>query len=136
MKRIECLADSLAKMYGALDPLSEAYKLRNPGMLKAFSPKHSRSEKGYRIFGSFIAGYENLALDLKIKCSGKSRAKLTPKSQLVDLLHIYGQPTSALKSVVRFLRHALDDETIPEAVEIGWFCQDLPPEDRYAVRPD
>jgi len=133
MRRVEALADAFAKIYGCLDPLSECYKIRNPLMLKAFSPRHTRNDKGYRIFGSFIAGYENGVLDLKIKCSGKSRAKLTPKSPLLDLIHTYGQSTSTLPYLVRFLRHALDDETIPEGVEIGWFCQDLPAEDRYFV---
>ena len=136
MRRVEALADALARMYGALDPLSDSYKLRNPMMLKAFSPAHRRNEKGYRQFEHFVAGYENGVLDLKIKCSGRSRAKIGPESTLEDLLHVYGQPSSALKSVVRFLRHALDDDAIPESVQLKFFIEDLPPEDRYAVRPD
>ena len=124
MKRLEALADAFAKLNGALDPLSEAYKLRNPGMLRAFNPKHERDVKGNRRFRHFIAGYENLLLDLRIKCSGNSRARLVPDSPLVDLVHTYGQPTAALKPLVRFLRHALNDDNIPEAVQLKFFMED------------
>lgn len=124
VRRLEALADALAKMYGALDPESEAYQLRNPGMLKAFNPKHARNEKGYRIFSSFVAGYDNLILDLKIKISGKSRSHLTVDSQVLDLLHIYGNPTSSLKYIVNFLRHALKDDSIPNDVKLGFFIED------------
>jgi hypothetical protein len=129
------------KMYGAGDPLSEAYQLRNPLLLRAFNPKHFRDDKGRRIFKTFIAGYENGLLDLKIKCSGQSRAKLTVDSPLVDLLHVYGQPTTALKSLVRFIRHALQDENIPENVKLGWFLEIGEPEvkeianEHHAARP-
>ena len=133
MRRIEALCDAFWKIQGGLDPLSDAYKLRNPLMLRAFNPKHPRDEKGNRVFEHLLAGYENGILDLKIKCSGRSRMKLTPESPLVDLVHVLGQPTAALKHVVRFLRHALNDDTIPENVSLGWFMEDLPEGDPYGV---
>jgi hypothetical protein len=123
VKRLEALADAFMKMYGAGDPTSEAYQLRNPLLLRAFNPKHDRDPKGRRIFKTFVAGYENSLLDLRIKCSGKSRAHLTPESPLVDLLHLYGNPTTALKSLIRFLRHALSDDTIREDIQLGWFLE-------------
>jgi len=124
MRRIEALADAFARMYGALDPQSEAYHLRNPLLLRAFNPKHPRDEKGRRVFNSFVAGYENALLDLRIKCSGKSRAKLTSESPLVDLITTYGQPTSALRYIINFLRHALKDDTIPSDVRLGFFLEE------------
>jgi hypothetical protein len=124
MKRIEALADAFAHMYGALDGMSDAYHLRNPIMLKAFAPKHARDEKGRRVFNSFVAGYENALLDLKIKCSGKSRARLTPESPLVDLVTTYGNNVSCLRTIVKFLRHALQDDDIRESVKLGWFLED------------
>ena len=123
MKRIEALADSFSKMNGALDPLQDAYQLRNPGLLRAFSPKHARDDKGRRIFSSLVAGYENLLLDLRIKCSGQSRAKLTPDSPLVDLITTYGNSTRALDYIVNFLRHALKDNNIPKSIKLGWFLE-------------
>lgn len=124
MKRIEALADAISSMNGALDPLSEAYRLRNPGLLKAFAPKHARSESGKRVFTSLVAGYENLLLDLRIKCSGQSRARLTPESPLVDLLTTYANPASSVRFVANFLRHALNDRDIPQSVSLGWFMVD------------
>ena len=123
VKRIEALADSLAKLNGALDPMSEAYHSRNPGMLLAFSPKHARNSNGRRVFTSYAGGYENLLLDLAIKAKGQSRAKLGPDSPLVDLLHTYGHSTSTLRYIVKFLRHALQDENLPQTINLGWFLE-------------
>lgn len=123
-RRLEALALAFCKMNGGMDPQSELFAIRNPGGLLAFNPKHERDEKGRRVFKHFIAGAENLLLDLKIKCSGKSRSKLTPESPLVDLIHIYGNPTQSLKYIVNFLRHALKDDSIPLSIHLGWFLED------------
>lgn len=123
MKRIEALADAIAAMNGALNPLSEAYRTRNPGLLKAFAPKHQRNEKGHRVFTSLVAGYENLLLDIRIKGSGQSRAKLGPESPVVDLLTTYGNPAASARYVVNFLRHALEDDSIPLGINLGWFLE-------------
>ena len=121
IKRIEALADAFAKLNGALNPMFPAYHLRNPGMLRAFNPKHPRDEHGNRIFKTYVAGYENLTLDLSIKCSGQSRAKLGPESPLVDLLTTYGHHVCNLRALVNFIRHALNDDMIPRDVQLGWF---------------
>ena len=121
MRRLEALADSLSNLCSALDPDSDAYQLRNPILLRAFSPRHDRDEKGRRVFKTFIAGYENALLDLKIKCSGHSRAKLSPESELVVLLTTYGHPPTSIRYVIKFIRRALKDSNIPLNVNLGWF---------------
>jgi hypothetical protein len=125
VKKIEALADAFMKMYGAGDPLSEAYQLRNPILIKAFNPKQLRNEKGHRVFKTFIAGYENAILSLRLHCQGKLRSHIGPETPVVELLHLYGNPTTALKSFIRFLRHALNDDSIPEDVKLGFFLEEL-----------
>jgi hypothetical protein len=122
--RIEALADAIMRMNGYHDPLSAAYRLRNPGMLRAFSAKHNKDENGYRIFSSFPSGYDNLLLDLKIKCSGNSHSKLKPEDTLVNLVQCYGNPATAATYIKKFLRHALADENIMETQKLGWFLED------------
>jgi hypothetical protein len=124
MTRLEALCDSFCHMYGAFDPLSDAYKLRNPMLLLAFNLKHPRDEKGRRIFRSITIGYENGVFDLSLKCTGRTRANLTPKSTLTDLVHTYGNPTSSVRYIVNFLRHALHDDSITPGTELSWFVQD------------
>ena len=122
--RTHALVDAFAKLNGAFDPQSDAYRLRNPLLLRAFSPKHDRDEKGFRRFKSFTSGYDNGILDVQIKCSGKSYSRsLTPESPLNDLVCIYGNPASATRYIVNFLRHALQDDTIPADVKLGWFIE-------------
>lgn len=124
MTRIEALADALAHLCDAHNPESEAYHLRNPILLRAFAPKHERDEKGHRVFRSFIAGYENALLDLKIKCSGRSRAKLMPDTQLINLLTTYGHQPTAIRYILKFLRKALKNDQLTEGIKLGWFMED------------
>lgn len=125
--RLIALVDAFANLNGALDPQSKAYKLRNPLMLKAFSPNHERDEDGNRRFRSFVSGYDNGIIDIKIKCSGQSyyaKRGLGPQSPLSDLVCLYGNQAAATRKVVNFLRHALNDDTIPQNVNLGWFLED------------
>lgn len=124
VSRISALVDAFANLNAALDPKSEAYKLRNPLMLKAFHPKHEKDEKGYRIFKCFTSGYDNGILDVRIKCSGKSFSKLTPDNTLRDLVCVYGNPPTATRYIKNFLRIALQDDNISESQKLGWFLED------------
>lgn len=122
INRIHALVDAFAHLYGFHDPRSDAYQLRNPLLLKAFSPKHQRDEQGRRVFSSFISGYDNAVVDATIKCSGKSHNRnLTPESTLRDLVVVYGNHASATRSVKNFLQAALKDDTIRESQPLGWF---------------
>ena len=124
MTRLDALADAIMRMNGYHDPTSVAYKNRNPGMLRAFSPKHDKDENGYRIFHSFPSGYDNLLIDLRIKCSGNSHAKLKPEDTLVNLVQCYGNPATAAAYLKKFLRKALNNENIMENQSLGWFLED------------
>lgn len=124
ISRIEALAGALAKMNCFYSPLSEAYFLRNPLMLKAFSPKHEKNEAGYRVFSSLSAGWDNGILDLQIKCSGKSHARLKPEDTLVNLVLCYGYPKTSATYLKKFLRKALGDENIMESTPLSYFMED------------
>jgi hypothetical protein len=126
ISRIAALVDAFAQLNGALDPKTDAYQLRNPLLLKAFSPRHDRDEKGLRRFKSFPSGYDNGVLDATIKCSGRSfsaKHGLGPESPLSQLVCIYGNPVTATKYIVNFLRHALKDDTIMADVKLSWFLE-------------
>jgi hypothetical protein len=125
MTRIDALTDAFAKMLGWHDPKSRAYELRNPIMLRAFTPKHAKTEDGYRVFHSFSSGYDNARIDISIKCSGKSRSKLTPEDTLENLVQCYGYPKTSATYIKKFLRHALKDDNIMEKTPLGWFLEDV-----------
>lgn len=123
INRLEALTDAFMVMNGTHDPTSVAYKNRNPLLLKAFIPKHTADENGYRIFKSLVSGYDNGKLDLIIKCSGKSRSGLTPQSTLLELVKVYDNPTTASKYVVNFLRRSLNDDSITDRQPLNWFLE-------------
>lgn len=122
--RLEALCDAFAHLNGALDPQTDAYRLRNPLLLLAFNVKHPRDEKGRRIFRNIQVGYENGVYDLSLKCTGRTRAKLTPDSTVTDLAHVYAHPTTAVRYLVNYLRHALNDDTITARQPLRWFVED------------
>jgi hypothetical protein len=124
IKRIEALADALAVMNRAWDPESEAYKTRNPGLLKWHHTfRHPVNENFVRIFTSFIGGYRALIEDLRIKASGENRSKLKPDSPLLHLVRVYGQPDTAADYLVKFLRRALRDEEISPETKLQFFLE-------------
>lgn len=126
--RTHMLVDALARLNGALDPQSDAYQLRNPLLLRAFSPRHDRNEKGLRRFKSFPSGYDNGVLDVTIKCSGRSFSKIGPENTLTELVCIYGNPASAARYVLNFLRHAAKDDTLPADLKLSWFLEEQKPD--------
>lgn len=132
IKRIEALADAIAYLNKAYDPISDAYQLRNPGLARVFSFKDlaMSDNKGRRIFTSWIGGYRFLVQDLTWKCSGETRAKgsngkLKPTSSLLDLLISFqlGREEN-LFELVDFLNKALGEDTVTASTEIEFFLKD------------
>lgn len=116
--RLEALADALAFYHRSFDPDSDAYKARNPGLLRATQLKHKRDANGKRVFDSFLDGYQALLFDLKIKCSGKSAARHKLET-LSDLM----QNKAAGKYLAKFLTRALDTEIVAET-PLAYFIGD------------
>jgi len=120
MKRKEALADAIAASNGSTDPGSRFYKLRNPGQLKAFIPRHIRDERGFRIFDSHIDGYRALLHDLDVKCNGKSTFGVGPQTPLHQALPLFG--VEASENVVSFLQKVFDFE-IDEHISLAFFAE-------------
>jgi len=106
------------------EPDTESYQARNPGALKAFSIKHPRTNGGLRIFRSFVDGYQALLYDLETKCAGKSRSKLTPESNLRDLMRVYGFPLPMADFVAKFLRKALQNDSLGADLPLSFFLEE------------
>lgn len=124
MFKIEALADAIAEYTGYRNPQSTLYRLRNPGGLKAVSPKHIADEAGHRLFIRHLDGYRALIYDLGEKCSGRSSCGLTKDSPLTELVRVFWMKDDTTRYIVRFLRKALDKDDLDEKVPIGWFVEE------------
>jgi hypothetical protein len=124
VRRLEALADAICHYSGWDDPESEGYQARNPMLLKAFLPKHPRNLTGKRVFRSLLDGYQAGLFDLATKCVGKSHSGLKPESSLRELMYAYGFPEAMARSVAKFLRRALQDESINEATQLSIFVSE------------
>jgi hypothetical protein len=122
MNRLEILALSIAKATGGFDsPESEAFKLRNPGLLRTYRPEKKTDSEHRRVFSSFMGGFKALTADLQAKCSGKNR-KITPENSLSELLALLGFPNSqAVHKIVVFINRSLGNETVAGSTPISFF---------------
>lgn len=114
MRRLEVLADAIMRYNGYVEGSGTAYDNRNPGLLRSFSPRQLCDENGYRLFSSFIDGYQALLYDLFIKLEGKSNSKLKPDDNLKALMRVYGYPESMARFVAKFVNRALDEQLVDE----------------------
>jgi hypothetical protein len=123
LNKLEVLADAISYNNKAHEPETPAYQNRNPGNLLAFSFKHPRDESGRRIFSSFLDGYQALLFDLRIKCAGKSRANISDKANLTDLMKSYGQEGSlAGRFIAKRIRKAISAE-VTELTLLSFFLE-------------
>ena len=116
VKKTEALADSISYLHKAYQPDSEAYKLRNPLMLKNYAPpgKHKVDENGIRVFDSFLGGYKSGLYDLTLKLKGESNSGIKTTDCLRNLLAVYGiNKEEDINVVVFFLRKAIHKDITP-----------------------
>lgn len=124
MDKIEAIVDAIGNLNGTTNPEADAYKLRNPLLIKSFARpgKHIIDEKGRRVFESYLAGYKAATFDVQLKVSGKSRAGLKPTDTITALLGVYGlKEKLAIDRVVNFLKKALQDKQITANTPLSYF---------------
>ena len=123
VNRVEALADAIAACTAYTDPASEEYQCRNPLALKVFSQKHEKTESGLRVFKNFESGHKAALYDLRIKCEGDSRARVSKESSLKELIRCYSMPNQTVDYVVVFLKKALGDESVSPDMPLSYFVE-------------
>jgi hypothetical protein len=124
--KIEAIVDSLSFVHSAHHADSLAYRLRNPILLKAFGRpgKNDVDENGYRIYSSFLSGYQSALFDLLIKLSGTSNSGIKKTDLLRNLLGVYGiNQDKDLTQVVSFLKKALQNPDISLQTPLSYFAE-------------
>jgi hypothetical protein len=125
--KIEILLQALAVLNRSHVPTSDAFKLKNPLLIKSFAlpGKHDVDDDGRRRFSSIIAGMKAGAYDLQLKVSGKSRAGLKPTDTIENLCRVYGRSDrGAMNEVANFLKSGLNDDTITTKTPLRYFTTD------------
>lgn len=126
ISKIETLVDAIGDLNGIGDPLSDAYRLKNPLLCKSFGRPgmHEIDSEGRRTFNSLISGYRACLFDVALKVEGRSRAKLKPEDHLVNLLGSYGiKGAGPIGQIVKFLRKSLSDQSISEHTLLSFFAE-------------
>jgi hypothetical protein len=114
----DALIDAIVHYSGYRIPGSPAYKARNPGALKAFSPAVPRDEMGLRIFKCDIDGMNALKFDVRHKIAGKAKRKC---ATLAELAAAYDLKPMQAKAWAGFIRQALGVENIDAKTPLTFF---------------
>jgi hypothetical protein len=117
MLRLEALADAIGYSNQFHEPDSEAYQLRNPGLLRAWSlfQLGSSNDESVRRFETAQGGYKALCVALERRCE---RAK---KASLHETINFIGAAKTDV--VVDFLQRALKDTHITAKTPISFFME-------------
>lgn len=125
--KIESLVDAIGHFNRIEVPSSLAYQLRSPLLIKSFAKpgKHILDSEGRRVFPSLLSGYKASVYDMELKVKGQSRAGLKPEDCLRNLLGVYGiKDYNDAENVVKFLRHALKDDTVCRDTPLSYFIEE------------
>lgn len=121
-RRLEALAEAIAHVSGYHTPGSPLYLARNPGGLRAYGKP--ADEHGNRIFNSIIDGWQALIFDTSLKLEGKSKAMLQPSDTLQEFAMAHRQSFTAADAYAKFLRKALQDDSIHKRTELRYFLEE------------
>lgn len=131
MKSLEAVADALSRANGYLEPESESYILRNPGMLRippnrvlyqSNTRERSRefNSEGIRVFNCHRAGYQALLDALQKRCAN------LPDSNLRQLLNAYGVMYSApITAAIDFISRSLNDSLITVNTKLSYLTRSI-----------
>jgi hypothetical protein len=116
----DALIDAIIQYSGYRVPGSAVHKARNPGGLKAHGEAKARDPENYRVFKTDIDGLQALKFDVRLKISGRAKAKCVTVAELAEA---YRQPVTAAKAWVTFIRQALNDQTISVKSPLTFFVE-------------
>ncbi len=128
-RKLEDLLNAIATYNGSRDPLHPAYRARNLLCLQEFVQGENGTEMiatdRLRKFDSLHSGMVACLFDLKIKCSGRSRARLRGETfNLRGLARAYYLPDGCARYLVKFVRKSLSDQSISEDTPLDYFLSD------------
>src|SRR6266700_5347576 len=110
MKRLEAIADAVALYHHYWEPESEAYELRNPGMLIG--------EEGKRKFSCHRAGYASFLDRIKKHCAAH------PEETIVSLLDSLGiKMKLQQKQTIDFMSRCANS-TLGTEIRLQWFIEE------------
>jgi|SRR6185312_1410209 len=116
----EALAEAIQRYSGYLEPQNPLHIARNPIGLRPLKPEHPFDEFGNRIFKSVLDGMQAAIFDLEVKIGGR----LSPSCTLTDLAISYGRQASEAQAWSRYLRQALNDESINARTALSRFLEE------------
>jgi hypothetical protein len=118
--RLECLLSAIAQYNKALLPTDPAFHANNPLRLGEYENgvATGKLKKFNSVHGGLVAGL----YDLKVKTSGKSRAKLDGENFTIQgLIRVYSLKDGTEDYVAKFLRQALSDDSINPQTRLDYF---------------
>lgn len=123
-RKLEALLEAFAEMNNSRRPEDAAFHAKNPMRLQEFTPEGKATGR-LRRFESLHGGILSGLYDLRVKCSGKSRAKLDGDNFTIrGLVRVYSLHDINAQYICRFLKKALNDPSINPDTKLSYFVED------------
>lgn len=128
-RKLEDLLSAIATYNGTRDPLHPGFQARNWLCLQEFEQGENGTEMiatgRLKRFDTLHGGLLSAINDLRIKCSGRSRAKLKGETfNIRGLARSYYLPDGCSRYIVKFLRKSLDTQDITEETSLDYFLSE------------
>jgi hypothetical protein len=119
IKRLEALADAIAELNQYHDPESEAYRLRNPGLLRAktLASLANSTDSCIRIFESHQSGYKSLLNRIEKRCKYES------DRSVASLIATFGFADDKVGRAVGFVNRSLGNSSVRPGTKISFFVE-------------
>lgn len=116
MRKLEAFCDAVAAYHHYWEPESEAYTLRNPGMLIAGQKEVPQTKEGIRIFSCHFGGYRAFLHEVEKHC------KLHPNEQFNHLMVRFGVKMPLQQEhAIDFMQRSLNSNGISLETSLDWF---------------
>lgn len=111
MKRLEAICDAVAMYHNYGDPESDAYAIRNPGMLLG--------DVGRRVFSCHRAGYAALLDRVQKHCAAH------PDASIAWLLDSFGiKMRTQQENMVDFMSRCANSNALKLETRLNWFIEE------------
>lgn len=117
-KRLEAICDAVAMYHHYAEPESEAYELRNPGLLLA-DTKNGNASAGKRVFSCHRAGYAALLDRVQKHCESHPEERITA---LLETFNI--KMKTQQQNTLDFMARCANSNALKMETSLRWFTEE------------
>lgn len=122
MTKLEAFCDAI-KQYEGWYPFSRSWRNNNPGNLR-WSKFQTGNKDNFATFPNFATGWLALWWDVFCKCTGRTKTRLGPESNLFDFCNVWA-PSADNNDPKNYAEFIAEKLNIKTTTQLKYFVDDL-----------